>query len=126
MSSEPKRRATETAQPPQTPQTPPTSAQMQVATQQRLPSDTTFQNSAKLAISEDKPIMLDYWSDSLDGKAVIGVRENGEKMLVKSGEEYTSPIAKIYRSGSEYIIMTENSIYLVSSTIANRRIANQF
>jgi hypothetical protein len=103
---------------------PPTQNQIAVQTpSQRLPSDVTFQNAGRLAIGEDKPILLDYWMDSLDGKALIGVRENNEKMLVKSAEEYTSPIAKLYRSGSEYIVMTENSIYIVSSAIASRRIA---
>lgn len=124
MSSEPKRKATETSSsPPQsTPAITPSSSQTVVQTQ-RLPTDATFQNAAKLAITEDKPIMLDYWTDSLDGKALIGMRENSEKMLVKSAEEYTSPIAKIYRSGTEFIVMTENSIYLVSSSIPTRRIA---
>ncbi len=124
MSSEPKRKATETpSSPPQsTPSITPSSSQA-VAQTQRLPTDATFQNAAKLAITEDKPIMLDYWTDSLDGKALIGMRENSEKMLVKSAEEYTSPIAKIYRSGTEFIVMTENSIYLVSSSIPTRRIA---
>jgi hypothetical protein len=103
---------------------PPTQNQIAVQTpSQRLPSEVTFQNAGRLAIGEDKPILLDYWMDSLDGKALIGVRENNEKMLVKSAEEYTSPIAKLYRSGSEYIVMTENSIYIVSSTITSRRIA---
>jgi hypothetical protein len=89
----------------------------------RLPSDITFQHASKLAIVEDKPILLDYWTDSLDKKALIGIRESGEKLLVKSAEEYTSPIAKFYKSGSEYIIITENSIYLVSSDIPNRKIS---
>ena len=121
MSSELKRKSTEI--PSQPPVPTPSSSTQQVATTQRLPTDVTFQNAAKLAITEDKPIMLDYWADSLDGKALIGVRENNEKMLVKSSEEYTSPIVKLYRSGTEYIVMTENSIYLVSSTIPSRRIA---
>jgi hypothetical protein len=125
MSSEPKRKPVEvqasTPTPTPTPST--SNSSQQVVPTQRLPTDVTFQNAAKLAITEDKPIMLDYWSDSLDGKALIGVRENNEKMLVKSAEEYTSPIAKLYRSGTEYIVMTENSIYLVSSTIPSRRIA---
>ena len=113
-----------TAEQPQAQQSAPSQPQVQEAIQtQRLPSDATLQNSTKLAITEDKPIMLDYWADSLDGKALVGVRENGEKMLVKSAEEYTSPISKLYRSGTEYIIMTENSIYLVSSSIPTRRIA---
>lgn len=102
---------------------PPPQPQPEPVQTQRLPSDVTLQNATKLAITEDKPVMLDYWSDSLDGKALIGVRENNEKMLVKSAEEYTSPIAKLYRSGTEFIVMTENSIYLVSSTIPTRRIA---
>jgi hypothetical protein len=67
--------------------------------------------------------MLDYWTDSLSGKVIIGVRENGEKLLVKSEEEYTSPISKIYKVVDEYIIVTENSIYLVSAKIENKRIS---
>jgi hypothetical protein len=89
----------------------------------RLPSDVTLKHAAKLGIVEDKPIMLDYWTVSLDKKALIGIRENNEKLLVKSEEEYTSSIVKFYKSGTEYIIITENSIYIVSSDIPNRRIS---
>ena len=89
----------------------------------RLPSDTSLQHASKLAIVEDKLIMLDYWTASVDKKALVGVRESGEKLLVKSAEEYTSPIAKFYKSGTEYIIITENSIYLVSSDIPTRKIS---
>ena len=89
----------------------------------RLPSDVTLKHAAKLGIVEDKPIMFDYWTASLDKKALIGIRENNEKLLVKSEEEYTSSIAKFYKSGTEYIIITENSIYIVSSDIQNRRIS---
>ena len=88
----------------------------------RLPS-VTLKHAAKLGIVEDKPIMFDYWTASLDKKALIGIRENNEKLLVKSEEEYTSSIAKFYKSGTEYIIITENSIYIVSSEIQNRRIS---
>uniref|UniRef100_A0A6C0E3T5 Uncharacterized protein n=1 Tax=viral metagenome TaxID=1070528 RepID=A0A6C0E3T5_9ZZZZ len=88
-----------------------------------LPSDVTLKHASKLSIVEDKPIMLDYWTASLDKKALIGVRETGEKLLVKSEDEYTSPIAKFYKSNSEYIIITENSIYLVSSEIPTRKIS---
>jgi len=96
-----------------------------VATQDsyRLPSEITLKHAAKLSIVEDKPIMLDYWSASLDKKALVGVKENGEKLLVKSEDEYTSGIAKFYKSGTEYIIITENSIYLVSADIPTRKIS---
>ena len=74
----------------------------------RLPDIKTLQHASKLAIVDDKPIMLDYWNDSLEKTVLIGVKENQEKLLVKSEEEYTSPIVKIYKTGSEYIIATEN------------------
>ena len=89
----------------------------------RLPENTTMQHALKLAIVEDKPIMLDYWTSSLDKTVLIGVKENQEKLLVKSEEEYTSPIAKIYKVGTEYIIVTENSIYLVDVNIPTKRIS---
>ena len=89
----------------------------------RLPSEVTLKNACKLAIVEDKPIILDYWTVSLDKKAFIGIRENNEKLLVKSEEEYTSCIAKFYKSGTEYIVITENSIYIVSNEIPTRKIS---
>jgi len=88
-----------------------------------LPSATTLQHCAKLAIVEDKPIMFDYWTSSCDKEVLIGVRENEEKLLVKSEEEYTSPINKIYKVEKEYIIITENSIYIVSADIPTKRVS---
>ena len=88
-----------------------------------LPHGTTMQHASKLAIVEDKPIMFDYWTGSLDKEVLIGVRESGEKLLVKSEDEYTSPIAKIYKVESEYIIITENSIYLISADVDTKRIS---
>jgi hypothetical protein len=82
-----------------------------------------MKNAAKLSIVDDKPIMMDYWTASLDKKALIGAKENGEKLLVKSEDEYTSSIAKFYKSGTEYIVITENSIYIVSNEIPTRKIS---
>ena len=89
----------------------------------RLPSDVTMKHASKLSIVEDKPIMLDYWTASLDKKALVGARDNNEKLLVKSEDEYTSTIQKFYKSGTEYIIITENSIYIVASDIPTRKIS---
>jgi hypothetical protein len=89
----------------------------------RLPCESTLFNACKLSITEDKPIMMDYWTTSLDKTAVIGVRENSEKLLVKSSEEYTSPISKFYKVGTEYIVVTENSIYIIANDIPQRRIS---
>ena len=89
----------------------------------KLPDSKTLLHACKLSIIEDKPIMMDYWTFSLEKNALIGVKESGEKLLVKSEEEYTSPVSKIYKVESEYIIITENSIYVVSSDIPTKRIS---
>lgn len=101
----------------------PSTAPAATTSNYRLPTENTLKHVCKLAIVEDKPILMDYWSASLENKALIGVRENEEKLLVKSEDEYTSPIQKFYKSATEYIIVTENSIYLVSADISNRRIS---
>jgi hypothetical protein len=88
----------------------------------RVPTYACFQHATKVAILEDKPIILDYWTSSLDKSCLIGVRSNNEKLLVKSEDEYTSPIAKIYKVDTEYIIVTANSVYIVASDISTRRI----
>ncbi len=91
----------------------------------RLPSDATLQHAAKLAIVEDRPIMLDYWTGSIEKSVLIGVKddETKEKILVRSEEEYTSPIQKIFKVSTEYIIMTENSIYIVDVGIPTKKIS---
>ena len=100
-----------------------TSSAMTTPNGYRLPELTTMQHAVKLSIVEDKPIMMDYWTNSLDKTVLIGVKDQQEKLLVKSEEEYTSPISKIYKVGTEYIIMTENSIYLVDVNIPTKRIS---
>ena len=101
-----------------------TSSQPTSAGNYRLPENNTLQHVTKLSIVEDKPIMMDYWTSSLEKESLIGVKESQEKLLVKSEEEYTSPISKIFKSGSEYIIVTENSIYLVDKEIPTKRISS--
>ena len=87
-----------------------------------LPTSTTLEHAVKIAIAEDRPILLDYWKGSTSDGCFIGVKENNEKLLVKNEDEYTSPVNKIYQVNEEYIITTENSIYLVSKSIGTKRI----
>ena len=91
----------------------------------RLPSTSCLQQCAKLSIVQDKPIMMDYWTSSLEKTVIIGIKEGPtkEKLLVKSEEEYTSPIANIYKIENEFIVVTENSIYLVCSDISSKSIS---
>jgi len=71
----------------------------------------------------DMAIHHDYFKASTEDKAFLGEDAvTKDKMLVKNSEEYTSHIQKIYKSGDDYIIMTENSIYIVSGDIQKRKI----
>ena len=88
-----------------------------------LPSAQALLQAAKVSIEQDKPIQLDYYVDSVQGKAYLGVDDSTEeKMLVKSSEEYTSLVQKVYKVGSDFLVLTENSIYIVSSKLQKRKI----
>ena len=88
-----------------------------------LPSEKVLNHAFKLAMRDDRPIMCDYYADSLEKKCMIGVREDEEKLLVKSEDEYTSPITKIFKVENEFIVLTENSLYIVSSNIPTCRVS---
>lgn len=90
--------------------------------EQQLPSQLILMNAAKIAIKEDKPILLDYWEDSIKQTVFFGVKTTDEKLLVRSEEEYTSPISKIYKVDKEFIVLTENSLYIVSASCPTKRI----
>jgi hypothetical protein len=92
----------------------------------RTPGDLVLRHAVKLSLTNEKPVMLDYWRKSIlktGSPVVIGVRGTGEKLLVKNEEEYTSPIAKIYKVDTEYIVETENSLYIVCSSIQSKKIS---
>ena len=44
-------------------------------------------------------------------------------MLVRSAEEYTSLIQKIFRVETDFIVLTENSIYIISGTTKKKSIS---
>jgi hypothetical protein len=88
-----------------------------------LPSRDTLFSAAKLAQQLDRPIQLDYYADTFNNKAVIGEdQETKDKLLVKNNEEYTSLIQKIYKVSEDYLVLTENSIYIISGKVQKRRI----
>jgi hypothetical protein len=93
------------------------------------PSEKTMKIVFDLAVKHDRPIVMDYWMPSKAQTCMIGVKdpevqgEQPEKLLVKSEDEYTSPIVKIFKVETEYLVMTENSIYVVDVKIPTRRIS---
>jgi hypothetical protein len=86
-----------------------------------LPSAGVMLRAAQISIDDDRPIMLDYWTDSRLKKCCIGVKE-GIKYIVKSEQEYTSTIENMYKIDGCYIVLTENSLYIVSHDIPIRKI----
>ncbi len=89
-----------------------------------VPSPAVLTQAAKLAIQQDKPIQLDYYVETATGKACLGEdADTKEKVLVKNVEEYTSLIQKIFKVAEDYLIMTENTIYIVSGKIQKKKIA---
>jgi hypothetical protein len=93
------------------------------ATEIGLPSDKTLKHAARIAIEQDKPIMLDYYTDTRDGKAFLGEDSaSKEKMLVRSEDEYTSLIQKIFKVADDFIVITENSIYIISGVTKKKTI----
>ena len=85
------------------------------------PSASVLVRAAQLSLEHDRPIYLDYYSDSLEKTCCIGVQDK-VKYLVKSETEYTSTLQNIYKCEDCYIVMTENSIYIVSVNIPVKKI----
>ena len=87
------------------------------------PSPQTLVQAAKLAIEQDRAIMLDYYRQTAGGSAFLGEDpETKERVLVKTKDEFTSLIKKLYKVGDDFIILTENSLYIVSGKIQKRKV----
>jgi len=89
-----------------------------------LPPANVLLRAASIAIEEDRPVLLDYWVESRKKECCIGVRDK-EKHLVKSDSEYTSPIQNIFQLEGCFIVLTENSLYVVSKEIPVRKIVSE-
>ncbi len=104
---------------------PAAAAMVETLLEEVLPGTETLNRAAKLGIVQKKPIRLDYFLDSMDGHALIAyvVDADGnhlEKRLMNSSGEYTDPIQKIYKVVSEYVVLTDASVYIVSGHIPAR------
>lgn len=99
------------------------SAPQQSSLETPLPDAMTLLHAARLAQQLDCPIQMDYYADSCIKKAYIGEDpETKDRVLLKSMHEYTSLISKIMKTSDNYIVQTENSIYIVSGKIEKRKV----
>jgi len=91
-----------------------------------VPNEKVLAHAAKIAMEQDKPLMFDYYMDTrAGGTAFLGEdKDTKERILVKNPEEYTSPVKKMFKAKDDYIIVTENSVYIVSGSIKKKEISS--
>lgn len=77
-----------------------------------FPTSDTLLHAAKLGIKFTKQIDYYFYLDSLKGRCFI-VNDGDESILYKNDEEHTSPILKLYKSDESYILITNNTIYII-------------
>lgn len=87
-----------------------------------LPPASVLLRAAQVAMDQDKPIYLDYYVDSIKKTCCLAIKSDGTKHLVKSPEEYTSPIESVFKCETCYIVATENSLYIVSADIGVKKV----
>ena len=88
------------------------------------PHPTTLAHAAKLALQQDRPIMLDYYYPSIKRECKLVKTQDKDTILYKNGDEYTSPLKKVFQidgsltnTGKDIICISENSLYIVHSNI---------
>lgn len=88
-----------------------------------IPAAKTLEAAAKLSLTEGgvRPICLDYYKDSVDGKVFIGNKPDGTRSLMKDEEQYTSSVEKFYHSGTDIIVKTKNSIYITVAGLKQKK-----
>lgn len=85
-----------------------------------IPPASVLLRASQMAIDSDKPIYLDYYRGSLSKECFIVVQETSQ-CLWKSDDEYTSGIQSVAKCDGCFIIVTENSLYIVSADILIRK-----
>lgn len=89
-----------------------------------LASEDTLNKAFKLSLKFTKPIDTYFYLDSCRGNVCI--LNDGEEMVIfKNEDEHTSPVLKIFKSSEQYIIMTENTIYLLSANTPMRNLNDE-
>jgi len=79
-----------------------------------IPNNMTLQQACKLSIKLQKAIDFYFYVDSLKGNICIASNDD-DKIIYKNNEEHTSPIQNTYKVNDEYLVVTENTIYVISA-----------
>ena len=94
---------------------------------QLLPCRQTLLHASKLSLQLRKSIYLDYYMDTYKQTAFIGESMiTHEKILIKSSDEFTSRIKTMYKVDTDYIVLTENSIYILHGNVQKRKLTIRY
>jgi hypothetical protein len=89
-----------------------------------IPCNDAIMMAARLAFAGKMAIQTDYYYPTAIGQAFIGEDvETKERALVKSRDEFTSNIKKMGKYGDDIVIMTENSVYVISGKTMKRKVS---
>ena len=80
-----------------------------------IPNADTLTQACKLSIKLQKPMCFYFYVDSLKGSICIASNDD-DKIIYKSNDEHTSPIQNTYKVNNEYLVVTENTIYVISAS----------
>jgi hypothetical protein len=88
-----------------------------------LPTSDTLSKAFKLSLKLSKPVDTYFYLDSLrDG---VCIYNDGEDMIIyKNDDEHSSTILKTYKSDDQYILVTENTIYILSEHTRIRNVGD--
>jgi hypothetical protein len=81
-----------------------------------LPDDTTLQNCIKLSLKLSKPIDTYFYRDSLNNNVKF-LTSGNQSYIYKNEDEHTTSISNTYSSGNCYIVVTDNTIHIISNKI---------
>lgn len=85
------------------------------------PSPTTRRHAQRIAAEYGKPVSMEYFTKD----TFLGIDStSSRKVLVQSVNTYSVDIQKVYKTSSEYIIVTGESVNIVPGTMPMRRIAD--
>ena len=79
-----------------------------------IPCPDTLTQACKLSIKLLKPTCYYFYVDSLKGNVCIASNDD-DKIIYKNNEEHTSPIQNTYKVNNEFLVVTENTIYVISA-----------
>ena len=93
----------------------------------KVPHPNTCQRALEESILKDKPIKMEFYTNSLFSECQIVHVQDEEKVLYKSKTDYTSPIVHLQavnfknpvtgKDEMEIILETHNSLYIVHQNV---------